>query len=100
MAITDLIPIPANINPGLSGARQLTMKALLGVPRGNFSTIDCLPVTNQKLRALMKTEDVGPFRVTGMAPAVDILRAVFVEVREEQPEVFAGLGSSGMLCAR
>jgi hypothetical protein len=99
MAITDLIPIPPGINPGLNAARQITMKTLLGNPRGSFGR-DCLPVTNPTLRRMIRTEDVGPFRVTGLGPAIDTLKAVFVEIREEEPEVFAGLGSSGMLCAR
>src|SRR5712691_13388414 len=46
------------------------------------------------------TEDVGPFRVTGLAPAVSSLREVMAEIRQAEPDVFAGLGSSGMLCAR
>ena len=97
--ITDLIPIPGGINAGLNAARQVTMKALLGTPRGNF-TSDCQPVTNPILRSLVRTADVGPFRVTGLAPAVDSLREVMAEIRTIEPEVFAGLGSSGMLCAR
>src|SRR5712671_7442184 len=69
MPITALIAIPANINPGLNAARVITMTSLLGNPRGDF-TNDCLPVTNPGLRNLISTEDVGPFRVTGLAPAV------------------------------
>jgi hypothetical protein len=99
MPITDLIAIPAGINSGLNAARQLTMKALLGSPRGSFGT-DCQPVTDPILRNLIKTDDVGPFRVTGLSPAVDSLKEVIADIRQEQAEVFAGLGSSGMLCAR
>jgi Putative peptidoglycan binding domain/D-alanyl-D-alanine carboxypeptidase len=99
MAITDLIPIPENVNTGLSAARQITMKSLLGMPRGSF-TDDCLPVTNTALKSLIKTEDVGPFRATGLAPALDALKAVLADIRQEEPEVFAGLGTAGMLCAR
>jgi Putative peptidoglycan-binding domain-containing protein len=99
MPITDLIPIPQNINNGVNAARQITMKSLLGVPRGNF-TRQCQPVTNPVLKGLIKTDDVGPFRVTGLAPAVESLKEVLAEVRSEQAEVFAGLGTAGMLCAR
>jgi len=99
MAITDLIPIPDGINPGLTNARQITMKTLLGSPRGSF-TKDCLPVTNPNLKDLIRTEDVGPFRVTGLGPAVASLKEVLADVRNEQPEVFAGLGTAGMLCCR
>jgi hypothetical protein len=99
MAITDLIPIPAGINPGTSAARQITMKSLLGNPRGTYGR-NCRPVTNATLRNLMKTDNVGPFMVTGLRPAVESLKEVMAEIREEQPEVFAGLGTAGMLCAR
>lgn len=83
MAITDLIPIPGNINPGLNAARQVTMKSLLGNPRGSF-TRDCLPVTNPILRRQIKTDDVGPFRVTGLTPAVDSLKEVMAVIRERE----------------
>jgi hypothetical protein len=99
MPITDLIPIPTGINPGLNGARQITMKTLLGNPRGSFGK-DCLPVTNPILRSLIRTDNVGPFKVTGLAPAVDSLKEVIADIRRDEPEVFNGLGSSGMLCAR
>ena len=99
MALTDLIPIPQNINTGLNSAKQLTMKSLLGTPRGSFNQ-DCQPVTNQVLKNLIRTEDVGPFTVSGLAPAVDSLKEVLSDIRQEQPEVFAVLGTAGMLCAR
>ena len=99
MAITDLIPIPAQINSGLNAARQLTMKALLGVPRGNF-TNDCLPVTNSVLKALVVSDDVGRFRVTGLKPAVESLKEVVADIHQQQPEIFNALGTAGMLCAR
>lgn len=99
MPITDLIPIPPDINFGLTAARQITMKTLLGSPRGSFSR-DCLPVTNPILRGLIRTESVGPFRVTGLAPAVNSLREVLADIQQEEPDVFAGLGTAGLLCAR
>jgi hypothetical protein len=99
MPITDLIPIPAGINPGLNAARQLTMKALLGSPRGSFGS-DCQPVTNPVLRNLIRTDDVGPFKVTGLSPAVDSLKEVIADIRQQEPDVFSGLGTAGMLCAR
>jgi hypothetical protein len=99
MAITDLIPIPAGINPGVNGARQITMKSLLGNPRKDF-TNDCLPVTNPILRKLMRTEKLEPFTVTGLGPAIDSLKQVLSDVKKEDPEVFAGLSTAGMFCAR
>lgn len=99
MAITDLIRIPDGINPGLNAARQITMKTLLGNPRGSYNQ-DCQPVTNTILRNLLRTANVGPLRVTGLAPAIDSLKEVLRDVQEEHPDVFAGLGTAGLLCAR
>jgi hypothetical protein len=99
MPITDLIPIPANINPGLNAARQVTMLSLLGNPRGSY-TRDCQPVTHPRLRDLVRTANVGPFRVTGLGPAVESLTEVLADIQREQQEVFAALGTAGMLCAR
>lgn len=99
MPITELIPIPTGINAGVNGARQLTMKTLLGVPRGSFSN-DCQPITNAVLRSMVVTADVGPFKATGLAPALDSLKQVLADIRQQEPEVFSGLGTAGMLCAR
>lgn len=99
MSITDLIPIPGGINPGLNAARQITMKTLLGNPRGSYGR-DCKPVTNTILRNLTKTEDVGPFRATGLKPALDSLKEVMEDIHLAEREVFGALGTAGMLCAR
>lgn len=97
--ITDLIAVPKDINEGVSPAHQITMKTLLGNPRSSFGS-DCMPVTNPVLKGLVVSADVGPFKVTGLRPAVESLAEVIADIRQEEAEVFAGLGSSGMLCAR
>lgn len=99
MSITDVVPVPAGLNPALGCARQQTMLALLGNPRGGYDAT-CQPITNPKLRALVVTEDAGPFRVTGLRPATQDLKVIFAAIKREEPEVYAGLGSAGMLCAR
>ena len=99
MSITDLINIPPNINQGLNSARQITMLSLLGNPRGDYDQV-CRAVTNAKLRALMVTKSVGPFRVTGLLPAVDSLIEVITDIKNEESEVFDGLGTAGMQCSR
>jgi hypothetical protein len=99
MAITDLIPIPKNINQGLSSARQITMLSLLGNPRGNYDK-DCQPMTNPNLKKLMVTKNVGPFKATGLSPAIDSLILVMKDIQTEVPEVYAGIGTAGMFCAR
>ena len=95
----EIIPIPSNINPGLSSAKRSTMLSIFGMPRDTLDDT-CRPVTNANLAALIVTEDVGPFRVTGVKPAVDSLRRVMGQVKTAHPEVHDALGSSGMLCVR
>jgi len=99
MAITDLVAIPSNINPGVSPARQQTMLALLGNPRGSYSQ-ECQPITHPNLSALCVTKSVGSFRVTGLKPAVESLKAVVGEIAQKEAEVHGGLGTAGMLCVR
>jgi hypothetical protein len=99
VSLTDLVPVPAGINPHVTNAKQATMLALLGSPRKNF-TDGCQPVTDPELARLRRTESVGPFRVTGLTPAVESLRAVIDEIRIKLPAVHAALGSAGMECAR
>ena len=99
MAITDLVAIPSNINRGVSSAKQQTMLALLGNPRGSYSQ-ECQPITRPNLSALCVTDSVGPFRVTGLLPAVESLMAVMGDIAQEEPEVHRALGTAGMLCVR
>jgi hypothetical protein len=87
------------MNPGLSAAKASTLERLLGRPREDVST-DCQWPTNPALRRRMVTESVGPFRVTGFAPAVASLRAVMDEVKVALPDLYPLLGSMGMLCCR
>lgn len=99
MRPSDGIEIPQGINRNVRNARQATMLALLGNPRGSYDAT-CREVTNPRIRALLVYEDVGPFRVRGLAPAVESLRDILADVAREQPGVHAELGSAGMLCAR
>jgi len=95
----EIIKIPRGINKGLSSAKNSTMLQILGMPRSNVDA-KCRPVTNQPMKSLVITKDVGPFRVTGLKPAVDSLKKVLATVKKQHPEVYKSLGSSGMLCAR
>jgi D-alanyl-D-alanine carboxypeptidase/Putative peptidoglycan binding domain len=87
------------INGSLTGARNITMQALIGMPRGSFGE-DCRPVQDTRIAALMTTADVGPFRVTGLQPAVTALTAIMAEVKTAHREVYDQLGTAGMLCCR
>jgi hypothetical protein len=97
--LTDLVDIPPIVNAGVSSAKQTTMLTLLGNPRNDY-TDQCQPVEHPRLKVLTVFEDVGPFKVRGLAPAVESLRAVMADMRVAVPDVFAALGSAGMLCAR
>lgn len=99
MPLTDLIPVPSGINPGLRPARQATMLALLGSPRENLND-ECQQPTNKSLLDLLVRGDLGAFRVFGLKPAVSDLESIFQEIRSQQREVFDSLGYSGMLCTR
>jgi hypothetical protein len=103
-SLTMTVPIPEGINalPGdekVVAAKQATMLTLLGNPRVDL-TDKCQAVANPKLKVLMVTEAVGPFRATGLRPAVQSLRGIMTEIREKEPQVHALLGSAGMLCVR
>jgi peptidoglycan hydrolase-like protein with peptidoglycan-binding domain len=88
------------INGALKGARNKTMLQLLGNPRGSYSQ-ECQPPTNRKVIDLIdRSRNVGPFRVTGLRPAVDTLEVILAEVKEKEPEIHATLGHMGMLCCR
>ncbi|MEI4487130.1 peptidoglycan-binding protein [Frigidibacter sp. MR17.14] len=89
----------SRLNGALSGAKNTTMRSLIGEPCARYSD-QCAMPTNPHVSALMATQDVGPFRATGMKLALAALREIFAEVKAEHPEIHAALGSAGMLCCR
>ena len=93
------IPIPpsSSFNINLSSADEATMLRLLGVP-GRKSE-NCSPVTGP-FKARIVTASVGPFRVTGLDVAVDLLKAAFDEAGQQIPDVVAAVKTAGMLCVR
>jgi hypothetical protein len=100
-SLTRLVqaPVKSAINGGLTAVNNKYMIAKLGEPRSDYST-DCQPLTNVKLKRHIVTASVGPFRVSGLKPAVLSLQVVFGEIYRAQPEVYAKLGTAGMLCCR
>lgn len=99
--LTSLVPRPSreSINQGLEAVSNAFMVRTLGQPRESYST-DCQPMTNSVLRRSMVTQSVGPFRVTGLRPAVNSLSAALSQVQQEQPAIYAILGTAGMFCCR
>jgi hypothetical protein len=97
--ITKLIGVPSALNAGVNSAKQATMLALLGNPRSSFDAT-CREVTDPALKSLIDIQSVGPFRVQGLRPAVASLKVILAEIATRVPDVHAGLGTAGMLCAR
>lgn len=95
---SQLVDIPDNINIGLSSATATNMIDILGRPCK--LTGDCSPVTNPQVQALLVTEDVGPFKVTGLKPAIEVIKRIFAKVKQEKPDLYKQLGTAGMLCCR
>ena len=83
----DRVPIPPkeDMNRNLSSAREQTMLEVFGRP-GRL-TRDCSEPTGDFVRRVV-TQNVGPFRVTGFAFAVETLERIFAEVRTEHRDVF------------
>jgi hypothetical protein len=92
-------PDPAGINKGLSSPSAAFMTAMVGNPRDSY-TGECQDPTNAAFRKLIETRSVGPIRVTGLKPALKSLDAVFGDVKNELPDLYAIVGTAGMLCCR
>ncbi|WP_050530783.1 peptidoglycan-binding protein [Pseudaestuariivita atlantica] len=87
------------VNGDMRSARNQTMLSLIGNPRGNYDQ-ECRWPTNQAILNQIKIEDVGPFKVSGLAPAVEALGNVMDDIKAEDREVYDALGTMGMLCCR
>lgn len=100
MSYQTPVPTPSRIamNTGLSPARPATLRAIFG----DFPQLgdDCGSVHNALIKRLLVTQDVGPFRVTGIKPAVESLREVLDEVKVAHPDLWQVLGTAGMMCYR
>lgn len=86
-------------NDGLSVATPTFLESMFGLPRPDL-TDECQAMANPRLIDLLRTEDVGPIRVSMLAPAVASLRQIFAEVEAFEPELYNRLASSGSLCVR
>lgn len=88
---TKLIPKPSpdSINTGLSSIKRSTLDAIFGSPD-----------TSKILRRHLTTLNVGPFRVTGMDLAVNLLAETLEDVRLRHPEIYRLLGTAGMFNCR
>jgi hypothetical protein len=96
-------PIPkakiTNFNGGLSSASNATMNTRFGAPRTSYSQT-CQAVTNTALSRRIVTQNVGPFRVTGLDSALTSLTSIMTSIAADQRLVHRVLGTAGMHCAR
>ena len=74
------------------------MLEIFGKP-GSFSKT-CSNVTNSKLKTLIATQNVGPFKVTGLQLLLHELTEIFDQVRRQNNELHNQVGTEGMLCCR
>ena len=98
MAHTKL-PEHGTVNIGLHCPNNTEQLARFGAPRAHMTQED-LPVENTKLKSLLVTESVGPFKVTGVRPAVASLRFVLAKVSHDHPDLYALLQTDAMEVCR
>lgn len=94
-----LIADRREVNKGLSNSGSSYLKNLFGLPRPDLSEA-CQSMTNPLLKDLVKTESVGPIRVTMIEPAILSLRQVFRNVKIFEPELYERINTAGSLCVR
>ena len=105
MNYLELVSVPPKntFNLGLTSPGNDYMLQLFGHPVvGGAYRADgkCTDPNSPTFTPLLITDDVGPFNVTGLRPAVRSLQDIFVRIRNEIPDLYVILRSSGMLCSR
>ncbi|MBU2961477.1 M15 family metallopeptidase [Citreicella sp. C3M06] len=95
----EMLTAKARFNRGITQPGNRVMLEVLGQPRSSYSTT-CQPVTQPRLRALMETRQIGPIRVTMVKPALDSLQRILDRLQQDEPDIYAALGTAGAICAR
>ncbi len=88
-----------NFNKPLTVAGSSFIVEMLGKPREVLSD-DCQPMTNPKLKGMLRTEQVGPVRVTMLEPALESLHTVFDNIKRADPKLHDLINTAGALCVR
>jgi D-alanyl-D-alanine carboxypeptidase len=101
----ELISVPPKntFNLGLTSPNNNYMLSLFGHPVQGASYRpdgECTQPNNPAFTQMLVTRSVGPFKATGLRPAIQSLQDVLTRVRLEVPDLYELLGSSGMLCSR
>ncbi len=86
-------------NEGLTVPSSSSQVEVFGMPREGLSD-DCEPMTNETLKAMLVTEDVGPIRVSMLRPAVESLRVVFEKIKATDEDLYNRINTAGALCVR
>lgn len=94
-----LIANRRKVNGDLTVAGPRFLEQLLGRPREVLSD-RCEPMTNPRLKAMLRVEQVGPIRVSMLQPALDSLKRVFEKVKATDPDLYARINTAGGLCVR
>lgn len=97
----ERIPKPSKlgINQGLTTPSAQFLFQEIGTPRSSFSGT-CQNPDDPAFKRLVATKSVGPFRATGLKPALDSLALVMADVKAALPDLHAVVSSNGMLCCR
>lgn len=94
-----LIQNRTGFNDPLTVASSSFIVDFLGKPREVLSD-NCEPMTNEALKGMLRTEQVGPVRVTMLQPAIESLRTVFENIRRVDPKLHDLINTAGALCVR
>jgi hypothetical protein len=88
-----------HFNKGIIRPTPAVLRELLGEPRASYSQ-DCQSVTNPALLAALETRQVGSFKLTMLRPALESFERVMERLRQDEPEIYAAIGTAGALCVR
>lgn len=90
---SELEPLPNCMNRAHTSPINNFMLDLLGEPRKNKDyTEKDKGLDNLEIEKLQVCEDVGPFWVTGLALAVQSLKAIMADISSTYPEIYSRLG--------
>lgn len=88
-----------DLNKGLQIASPSYLESVFGKPR-DVLTDTCEPMTNERLASKLRTEQVGPVRVSMLEPALESLGNVFERIKATDPDLYARINTAGALCVR
>jgi hypothetical protein len=95
---SDIVPLPSQMNQGLSACRADLMLEKFGKPGPLTRT--CSHPDGAITARIKYGVNVGPFKVSGLDYAVESLTQVFSQIASDQPAIHAAIKTAGMLCVR